>query len=101
MPRGRQAEVVTRGTNVKRYMAGSISCRTGELVETLGTRRDAALSVRHLDDLRRRFRRYKVIHVVCDNARFHTAEGSKLVRAYLAQWGHRVKLHYLPAYAPK
>jgi transposase len=101
MPRGRQAEVVTPGTNVKRYMAGSISWRTGELVETLGTRRDAALFVRHLDDLRRRFRRYKVIHVVCDNARFHTAEGSKLVRAYLAQWGHRVKLHYLPAYAPK
>jgi transposase len=52
-------------------------------------------------DLRRRFRRYPVIHVVCDNARFYTAEGSKLVRAYLARWGYRVKLHYLPAYAPE
>jgi putative transposase len=101
MERGRQAEVVTPGTNVKRYLAGSISWRTGELVETLGDRRDAALFVRHLDDLRRRFRHYKVIHVVLDNARFHTAEGSKLVRAYLAEWGHRIKLHYLPAYAPK
>ena len=83
MPRGERAEVVTPGTNVKRYMAGSISWRTGELVETLGDRRDAALFVRHLDELRRRFRRYRVIHVVCDNARFHTPEGSKLVRAYL------------------
>jgi transposase len=101
MPRGRQAEVVTPGTNVKRYLAGSISWRTGELVETLGDRRDAALFVRHLDDLRRHFRRYRVIHVVLDNARFHTAEGSRLVRAYLAKWGRRVKLHYLPAYAPK
>jgi transposase len=101
MPVGEQAQVVTPGTNVKRYLAGSVSWRTGELVETLGGRRDAALFVRHLDDLRRRFRRYTVIHVVCDNARFHTAEGSKVVRQYLAKWGHRIKLHYLPAYSPK
>ena len=23
------------------------------------------------------------------------------MRAYLAEWGHRVKLHYLPAYSPE
>ncbi len=101
MPRGEQAQVVTPGTNVKRYLAGSMSWRTGELVETLGPRRDAALFVAHLDDLRRHFRHYKVIHVICDNARFHTPKGSKVVRAYLAAWGHRIKLHYLPAYSPK
>jgi len=101
MPRGEQAQVVTPGTNVKRYLAGSMSWRTGELVETLGPRRDAALFVAHLDDLRRHFRHYQVIHVICDNARFHTSQGSKVVRAYLATWGHRVKLHYLPAYSPK
>ena len=101
MPRGEQAEVVTPGTNVKRYLAGSMSWRTGELVETLGARRDAGLFVRHLDELRRRFRRYKVVHVICDNARFHTAAGSKAVRAYLGRWGHRVKLHYPPAYSPR
>ena len=56
--------------------------------------------MRHLNDLRRRFRHYKVIHVICDNARFHTAKGSKGVRAYLERWGHRIKLHYLPAYSP-
>ena len=100
MPKGEQAEVVTPGTNVKRYLAGSMSWRTGELVETLGGRRNADLFVAHLHDLRRRFRHYKVIHVICDNARFHTPDGSKAVRAFLAQWGHRVKLHYLPAYSP-
>ncbi len=101
MPVGEQAQVVTPGTNVKRYLAGSMSWRTGELVQTLGERRDAALFVRHLDDLRRHLRHYKVIHVICDNARFHTPQGSRVVRAYLARWGHRVKLHYLPAYSPK
>lgn len=101
MRRGRQASVVTPGTNDKRYVAGSLNWRTGRLIATPGGRRDAALFVAHLDDLRRRLRRYRVIHVICDNARFHTPEGSKAVRAYLAQWGHRVVLHYLPLYAPE
>jgi transposase len=101
MERGRQAEVVTPGNNVKRYLAGSLSWRSGEMVVTEGARRDAALFVRHLDDLRRRFRRYRVIHVICDNARFHTAAGSKVVRAYLAAHGDRIELHFLPAYSPK
>jgi putative transposase len=58
------------------------------------------LFLRHLDDLRRAFRHYTVIHVLCDNAGTHTADGSKLVRAYLKEWGHRVKVHYLPKYSP-
>jgi transposase len=101
MERGRQARVVTPGPNVKRYLSGSMSWRTGELVVTEGTRRNAELFVRHLDDLRRRFRYCRRIHVVCDNARFHTTAGSRLVRRYLAEHGDRVVLHYLPAYSPQ
>jgi putative transposase len=100
MQRGEQAEVVTPGTNVKRYLAGSMSWRTGELVVTQGTGRNAALFVRHLDDLRRAYRHYRVIHVICDNARFHKVAGSKVVRAYLAEHGDRIVLHYLPTYSP-
>ncbi len=98
--KGQQAQVVTPGTNVKRYLAGSMSWRTGELIVTEGTRRNAELFVRHLHELRRRFARFKKGHVVCDNARFHTARGSKLVRQFLEQWGDKVVLHYLPAYSP-
>jgi len=101
MRQGEQARVITPGTNVKRYLAGSMSWRTGELIVSQGSSRNAELFVRHLEDLRRRFRRHKVIHVICDNARFHTAQGSKLVRAYLERWGHRIRLHYLPAYSPQ
>jgi transposase len=103
MLRGRQAAVETPGTNEKRYLAGSIHWRTGRVLLTEGRPkegRSAALFCRHLDDLRRAFRHYKVIHVLCDNAGTHTTEGSKLVRAYLAEWGHRVRVHYLPKYAP-
>jgi transposase len=101
MPRGEQAEVVTPGNNVKRYLAGSVSWRSGELVVTTGTRRNAELFVRHLDELRRRFRRYRVIHVICDNARFHTVRGSKLVREFMKEHGDRIVLHYLPSYSPQ
>jgi transposase len=101
MRRGAQAEVPTPGTNDKRYLAGSVNWRTGALIWTVGKRRNGELFVRHLDDLRRRFRRYRVIHVICDNARFHQAAKCKRVRQYLAKWGERVRLHYLPTYAPE
>src|SRR5262249_31544308 len=103
MRRSQQAAVETPGNNQKRYLAGSIHWRTGRIVLTEGRPqegRSAALFCRHLDDLRRAFRHFKVIHVLCDNAGTHTGEGSKLVPAYLEECGHRVKVHYLPKYAP-
>lgn len=101
MPRGEQAEVVTPGNNIKRYLSGSMSWRSGELVVTEGTRRNAELFVRHLEDLRVRFRRYRKIHVICDNARFHKIEASKVVRQYMSEHGARIVLHYLPSYSPQ
>jgi len=99
MPRGRQAEVVTPGTNQKRHLAGSLVWRTGTLiVSPPGTRRNTELFLAHLDELRSRFRFAKRIHVICDNAPFHT---SHAVRAYLEQWGHRIDLHFLARYAPE
>jgi putative transposase len=104
MRRGQQAEVETPGANEKRYLAGSIHWRTGRVILTEGQPREgrsAALFCRHLDDLRRAFRHYTVIHVICDNAGTHKPHTSKAVRAYLEAWGHRVVLHYLPTYAPE
>lgn len=101
MRRGEQAGVVTPGNNVKRYLSGSLNWRTGELVLTAGRPgqgRDTDLFLAHLDELRRRYRRYRVIHVICDNAKPHQAAR---VRKYLAEHGERVKVHYLPTYAPQ
>ena len=99
MVRGQQAEVVTPGNNEKRHLAGSLHWRTGTLLlSSPGTRRNAQLFLAHLDDLRSRLRGFQKIHVICDNARFHDCQA---VREYLAKWGHRVELHYLPKYAPE
>ena len=103
MLRGQQAAVETPGNNEKRYIAGSIHWRTGRVILTEGKPKEgrgAALFCRHPDDLRRAFRHYKVVHVICDNAGFHKPNKSKVVRVYLAEWSGRVVVHYLPTYSP-
>jgi transposase len=104
MRRGQQATVGTLGDNEKRVLAGSLHWRTGRLVESWGRDKEgrtAGLFCRHLDDLRRAFRHYRVIHVICDNASNHRPDKSRVVRAYLAAWGGRVQVHFLPKYAPE
>lgn len=98
MPKGKQAEVETPGDNVKRYLAGSVSWRTGTVIATRGAKRDAALFVEHLHELRRRYRRYTKIHVILDNAKFHE---SWAVAEFLHRHGDRIVLHFLPRYAPE
>lgn len=63
-----------------------------------GKRRNAELFVAHLDNLRGSLRCYQVVHVVCDNARFHNC---RKTQEYLKRWGDRIQLHYLPEYAPE
>jgi transposase len=98
MRRGQQAEVVTPGNNEKCYLAGSLHWRTGTLLATEGPQRNGALFVAHLGDLCSRLRRYRKIHVICDNAKFHD---SALVRQFLAEHAGRIEVHFLPRYAPK
>lgn len=99
MRRGEQTTVVTPGNNVKRHLAGSLAWRTGRLfVSPPGVRRNAELFVQHLDELRRRLRGYRKIHVICDNAAFHHC---RRVSEYLQRWRHRLELHFLPKYSPQ
>lgn len=99
MVRGQQSEVSTPGNNQKRHIAGSLHWRTGLLVVSEPkARRNTQMFLEHLDDLRRRLRGYRRIHVICDNAAFHA---SCSVREYLRRFGERIALHFLPKYAPE
>jgi transposase len=92
-----QAKIPTPGTNQKHYVAGSIHWRTGQVFVTAGPKRNGELFLAHLDELRRRLRRYRKIHVICDNAKFH---GSEAVQVYLWEHRERIELEMLPAYSP-
>lgn len=99
MPEGCQAELPTPGTNAKRYMAASLCWQTGELVApAVGPGRNSELFVEHLRGLDESMRGYEVVHVICDNAKFHD---SRRVRDWLAERGGRVRLHWLPKGAPE
>lgn len=98
MMRARQAQVPTPGVNHKRYLAGSLNWRTGMLIATEGPRRNSELFVEHLEDLCRHLRRYRKIHVICDNAIFHNCHA---VWDFLKQHPGRIVLHFLPKYAPE
>src|SRR5512133_2816185 len=100
MVKGQQAEVETPGNNEKRYLSGSIHWRTGQVFLTTGKPkqgRNTALFLAHLDELRSRLRRYRKIHVICDQATCHTSEAVEI-----SLWEHRerIELHLLPAYSP-
>jgi transposase len=99
MRRGQQAEVVTPGDNEKKYLAGSLHGRTGALVGAVtGPKRDGKLVVAHLEELCRRLRRYRVIHVIWDSPRIHLC---KAVEEVVRAKGGRLVLHQLPKYAPE
>jgi len=99
MRRCQQAEIVTPGDNQKNHLAGALHWRTGAvLAPVLGPRRNGKLVARHLEELCRRLRRYRVIHVLWDNAKIHDCA---LVNAVLARHGDRLQAHAIPKYAPK
>lgn len=99
MPCGQQATVSTPGNNEKRHVAGSVHWRTGGLfVSPPERRRNGQLFIAHLDDLRRKLRAFRRIHVICDNAAFHR---SRAVWSYLSGCSDRIQLHFLPKYAPE
>lgn len=96
-PRGCQPQVVTPGTNRKRYLAGALDVTTGDLATVEGSRKNSDLFIRLLTGLPGLFPDARVIHLVVDNYIIHK---SKRTLAALAKLKGRVVLHFLPPYSP-
>ena len=76
---------------------GAIDLETGQTRMIEAETIDAASTIRLLEALEALYPLLAMIHVYLDNARYHHA---KLVQAWLAQPGRRIKLHFTPAYCP-
>ena len=76
---------------------GALDLETGRTammdVETV----DAGSTIRLLQAIEAMYPLLAMIHVYLDNARYHHAV---LVKAWLAQPGRRIRLHFIPAYCP-
>ena len=76
---------------------GAVDLETGQtrMIEALTI--DAASTIRLLESIEAMHPVLALTHVFLDNARYHHA---KLVRAWLARPGCRIKLHFIPPYCP-
>jgi transposase len=96
---GQQKEVVTPGTNVKRCLAGGLNPKTGELVWTVGHRRNSDLFLAFLRRVRAAYPQAKRIHIILDNCKAHSS--LRVQQALWADFGGTIILHFLPPYSPE
>jgi len=96
MLKGTQSEVMTPGTNQKRYLAGALDAVTGKLLPVIGQRKDRFLVLDLLSAIDRQFPTARQISLVADNYRIHKAN---LVEQWLAAHP-RFEIIWLPSYCP-
>jgi transposase len=94
---GQQKEVMTPGQNEKRYLAGALDVRTGEIHWVEAIKKDAWLFMDLLKKLTVVYAKARVIHVILDNYKIHSAH---VIGIALAHFACRVRLHFLPPYCP-
>jgi hypothetical protein len=99
MPKGTQVEVLTPGTNEKRYLGGALELTTGTIPHCVWYRKTTGLFLDLLNTLDRTHPAplYTHLTVVVDNAKIHQA---KKVQKWLAAHP-RFELLYLPTYCPR
>jgi transposase len=99
MPKGEQVEVLTPGTNQKRYLAGALDITTGTITYCVWYRKQTGLFVDLFNTLDRAYPAPAFSHltVVADNAKIHHA---REVEKWLAAHP-RFELLYLPTYCPR
>lgn len=97
MPRGVQFEIETPGKNKKQYIFGGLNPDTGHLVWLVAQRKNSAVFIEWLHELRRAYGHCRVIHVICDNYIIHK---SKKTLAAIAKM-ENVVMHFLPPYSPE
>lgn len=92
-----QKEAVTPGKNEKRYLAGALDVRTGEIHWVEAERKDSWLFLAMLKKLTDVYAKARVIHVILDNYGIHS---SNIIGIALSHFAKRVRLHFLPPYCP-
>ena len=99
MPKGEQVEVLTPGTNEKRYLAGALDLAPGTTQHCVWYRKTTGLFLDLLATLDRAYPapKFARLSVVVDNSKIHYAgEVEKWLAAH-----PRFELLYLPTYCPR
>jgi transposase len=94
---GTQRLVLTPGKNEKRYLAGAFEPLNHRLVYVEGERKASWLFLNLLRALLGAYGAARTIHVILDNYVIHK---SNVTLAWMAEFGARIRLHFLPPYCP-
>lgn len=94
--KGSQATIPTPGKNQKRYLAGALNAKTGNVVWVEWEKKNSELFVLLLAELRKRYRTAKKIILIADNYIIHK---SAMTKVFLEHNG-KFKLLFQPAYHP-
>jgi transposase len=97
MLRGTQTEIMTPGTNQKRYLAGALNFLTGKITHVIGERKNRFLVIDLLCALDGQFPAATKIYLIADNYRIDKA---KAVEEWLANHP-RFEIVWLPSYCRK
>ena len=95
---GQQKQVLTPGKNEKRYLAGAMNAKTGELIWVEGEKKNSPLFLRLLWKLHEQYSQARRIHVILDNYSIHHTQQVK--ESLQTPAGQRIELHFLPPYCP-
>ncbi|HTP30400.1 MAG TPA: IS630 family transposase [Anaeromyxobacteraceae bacterium] len=94
---GTQRRVLTPGNNEKRDLAGAYEPLHERLVYVEGDRKASWIFLNLLRALLEAYAGAETIHVILDNYIIHK---SQVTQAWLAEFGDRLRLHFLPPYCP-
>jgi transposase len=94
---GTQRHVMTPGKNIKRYFAGAMDALSDRVMWVKGPKKNSRLFIEMLKKLLVQYTDRTIIHVVLDNYVIHA---SRQTRLWLAEFGQKFRLHFLPPYCP-
>lgn len=95
---GEQKVVVTPGVNKKRYIAGALNAKTGEIAYVTAEKKNGDLFILLLAKLKKIYPKAKKIHLILDNYSIHSS--NKVEIAFRAFAKNFVR-HFLPPYSPE
>lgn len=96
MQKGKQTAIPTPGKNEKRYLAGALNARTGNVVWVEWPKKNSEIFLCLMAALRKRYRQAKTIRLIADNYIIHK---SSMVSCFL-QHNPKFKLLFQPIYHP-
>ena len=96
-PKGQKTALKATSGRKRLNIQGALDLETFQFTFVEGERINAQTTRQMLEKLERNNQTKTAIHVFVDNARYHHA---KILKPWLDNPERRVKLHFLPAYAP-